>query len=108
MGDSGAFKKSPFTFVWLDGSIHQSQQNLDLQKQILGVTSAFRPYDDKVKCETFIRSAQSDHAIILIASGGLSQDLVPRIHQLRQLTFVYVYCMKKEYMEAWSKSYEKV
>ena len=108
MAGSSAFSKSPFTFVWLDSSVHQSQQNLDLQRSILAVTNAFRSYDDKVQCEEFIRSAPAHHDIILIASGGLSQEIVPSIHQLPQLTLVHVYCMKKEYMEAWAKKFKKV
>ena len=96
------------TWVWLDASIHTTQQNLELQEKIRSITRAFKPFNDKALCEDFIRSVPGHHDVILIASGGLSKELVPSIHQLPQLTLVYVYCMKKEFMEAWAKDYRKV
>lgn len=73
-----------------------------LQKNI----SNFTLFNDAVMCETSLRGAKVQ--VILIVSGQLGQNLVPRIHDLPQLYSVLVYCMDKQRNKEWSKKYHKV
>jgi hypothetical protein len=44
----------------------------------------------------------------LIVSGQFGREIVPKIHQLEQLSAIYVYCMNKEANEQWAKDFLKV
>ena len=100
--------KNWFTFIWLDVEIHKNEHNQQLQDKLRSTTQAFKPFEDVKSCERFIHSVSPNHHIVLIASGRFSQEIVPNIHSLSQVSVIYVYCMKKEYMEEWAKQYNKV
>jgi hypothetical protein len=76
----------------------------------MGVTSLIHltTFDDDNKCEEYIRSTPKDDRIVLIVSGQLGQKIVPRIHQLRQISSVYVYCINKKQNEQWAQQFSKV
>ncbi|CAF1143683.1 unnamed protein product [Rotaria sp. Silwood1] len=44
----------------------------------------------------------------MIVSGRLGQDIVPSIHELRQVISIYVYCMDKSRHEQWARNFAKV
>ncbi|CAF1353988.1 unnamed protein product [Rotaria sordida] len=44
----------------------------------------------------------------MIVSGRLGREIVPSIHELRQVISIYVYCMDKKSHEQWACNFEKV
>lgn len=58
------------------------------------------------KCEAAVR--RSNTPVVLIVSGQMGQELVPRIHNLPQLTGILIFCSNKERNKQWSKSFSKV
>lgn len=97
-----------FSLVWLDATVNNSQENINAQDRLRGLTNHLKTFTDDDQCEQYIRSVSIDEQIILIVSGHLSQVLVPRIHRLRQVSSIYVYCMDKAKNEQWSKQFNKV
>jgi hypothetical protein len=55
----------------------------------------------------YIQSILQEGRILLIAGGRLGSKLVPRVHQLGQISSVYVSCMDKANGE-WTKQFSKV
>jgi hypothetical protein len=49
-----------------------------------------------------------DDRIVLIISGRFGEILVPRIHSLRQVSSIYVYCKDKKRNEPWANQFKKV
>ena len=62
-------------------------------------------FDNQNECQEYILSVSSQNRIVLIVSRRLSQQLVPLIHPLRQLSSINVYCMDKEINERWAKHF---
>jgi tetratricopeptide (TPR) repeat protein len=102
--------KNPTTFplIWLDSLVNTSQENLDGQRLIRSSIDHLKTFEDINKCEEYIRSVSHDERIILIVSGRLGQEITPRIHQLRQISSIYVYCLDKSLNEKWIKQYKKI
>lgn len=103
MGDSAVLKKS---IVWLDGSVNSTTENLNAQQMFQTPTNHLKTFTDEKECENYIRSVSKDHQIILIVSGRLGSSMVPRIHQLLQVSVIFVYCINRK-NEHWVKTYKK-
>ena len=97
-----------FSLLWLDASVNNCQENIDAQHQLRTSINFLRTFEDIDPCETYIRSKSKDDRIILITSGRLGQIIVPRIHSLRPISAIYVYCKDKKLNEPWANQYKKV
>jgi hypothetical protein len=97
-----------FLVLWLDATVNNCQENINAQHKLRKSIKHLKTFTDDNHCEQYIRSVSVNNQIILIVSGHLGQMIVPRIHQLQQISSIYVYCMNKAKNEQWSKQYEKV
>lgn len=97
-----------FSLVWLDSSINNSKENLNTQRQLRTIINHLRTFDDSYNCENYIRSVSNHDRIVIIVSGLSGKQLVPRIHNLRQVCSIYVYCMNRKTNEQWTKNFTKV
>ncbi|CAF1190860.1 unnamed protein product [Adineta steineri] len=97
-----------FSLVWLDISIHDSQENLDTQRQLRTIINHLETFEDSKVCENYIRSVPNHDRIVIIVSGLSGRRLVPRIHYLQQVCSIYVYCMDRKTNERWTKKFNKI
>jgi hypothetical protein len=97
-----------FSLVWLDTSINNSEENLETQQRLRTIINHLQTFDDSTRCEDYIRSVSMHDRIVIIVSGLSGRQLVPRIHSLRQVCSIYVYCMDRKTNEKWTKNYTKV
>lgn len=97
-----------FPLIWLDSLVNTSQENLDGQKLIRSSIDHLKTFENIERCEEYIRSISHNERIILIVSSRLARDIIPRIHQLRQVSSIYIYCLDKSANEQWAKQYKKV
>ena len=96
-----------YSLIWLDASVH-SQENIDAQEKFRSSINHLKTFEQSDQCEQYIRSFSSLDRIVFIVSGRLGQQLVPRIHQLRQISSIYVYCMDKQRHQQWANQFKKV
>jgi hypothetical protein len=99
--------KTPLLY-WLDAEVDTSNDNIILQKQLRSIIQHLKTFNNQNECQQMIESLDEQNQLILIVSGQLGRQLVPQIHQLRQLSSVYVYCMDKSSNEEWAKHFTKV
>lgn len=97
-----------FFLVWLETSIHETKKIIDVQQRLRASINCLKIFQDSNECENHIRSLSKDDRIILIISNQSGEELVSRIHQLRQVSSIYVYCTCKERNEQWTKKFNKV
>ncbi|CAF3965293.1 unnamed protein product, partial [Adineta steineri] len=84
-----------FTLVWLDSLVNISQENIDTKVLLRNAINNLQAFDDSDKCVEYIQLV-SEERIVLIVSGRLGREVVPRIHQLPHLIAIYVYCTDKK------------
>lgn len=94
--------------VWLDSSVNASKENLDAQQQFRTIINHLETFQNVQQCEQYLHQTSKDDRIFLIVSGRFGQEIVPRIHQYRQISSIYVYCMDKKRNEEWAKQFTKV
>ena len=94
--------------IWLDSNI--DEKSSDCRKTI----TEFRRVIDNVKtfidadeCIQFIEDLHSEKTFIVI-SGSLGQRLLPRLHDLTQIEWFFVFCGDRKRHEQWTKQWRKV
>ena len=97
-----------FSLIWLDSSIHNSDDNLQTLEDLRAIMNHLVTFEDSDPCEEYIRSISCADRIVIIVSGHSGRRLVPRIHALPQVWSIYVYCMDRKINEQWTKNYAKV
>jgi len=97
-----------FSLIWLDSSLNQSIENLDCQRKLRNSINYLKTFEDNTQCEQYIQNLSQNDRLILIVSGRLGQQILPFIHNLRQVIAIYVYCVDKQANEQWTKKFIKV
>jgi hypothetical protein len=97
-----------FSLIWLDSSVNQLAENLDCQRKLRTSINYLKTFENNYQCEQYIRNLSQNDRLILIVSGRLGQQILPCIHNLRQVIAIYVYCIDKQSNEQWTKKFRKV
>ena len=97
-----------YSLLWLDSSPSSSQESIAAEQHLRTVINYLKIFKQSHECEEYIHSLAKTDRVILIVSGRLGQEIVPRIHECRQVTSIYVYCMNKKKNEQWVKPFKKV
>ncbi|CAF4848912.1 unnamed protein product [Rotaria sp. Silwood1] len=96
-----------FTCLWLDKYVNKTEDNIDTQEELRQIINDVRTFDNSDACEQYIRKITQEK-IVLIVSGGLGREIVPRLHDLPQFSACYVFCKDKKANEEWAKKYNKI
>jgi hypothetical protein len=94
--------------LWLDATANIGEDNRQAQKQLRSITNHLKTFEDEYQFQQYIRSVSPYKRLILIVSGRLGNEVVPRIHHMPQISSIYVYCMDQKRNEQWTKDYSKV
>jgi len=97
-----------FSLLWLDAQVNTTEDNRQTQLKLRQIINHLKTFDDQQHCHRHILSLSPQDRLVLIVSGRCGRELVPQIHQLRQLSSIYVYCMDKQANEQWAKNFTKV
>jgi hypothetical protein len=96
------------SLIWLDADVDTSRENLDVQKRLRSTINYLKTFHDATACENHIRSVPDGDRMLFIVSGGLGREIVPRIHKLRQILAIYVFCYDRKKHEEWTQHFTKV
>ena len=96
-----------FTCLWLDQDVNATEDNRDTQQELRQVINHLRTFDNSDQCEQYIQQINHEK-VILIVSGSLGRQVVPRLHSLPQFSACYVFCRDKQANEQWANKYHKV
>ncbi|CAF2513802.1 unnamed protein product [Rotaria sp. Silwood2] len=97
-----------FSLVWLDEKVNKKEENKRAQKRLRSIINHLKTFDDQNECQQYIMSRSEQDRVVLIISGQLSKDLIPRIHDLRQLSAIYIYCWNRKAYKPWAKNFTKI
>jgi hypothetical protein len=97
-----------FSLLWLDAQINTTEDNQQVQLKLRESINHLKTFDDQQQCQQYILSLSPQDRLVLIMSGRCGRQLVPQIHQLRQVSSIYIYCMDKTANEQWAKNFTKV
>ncbi|CAF0990058.1 unnamed protein product [Didymodactylos carnosus] len=95
-----------FTLVWLDENVN-NHENLQVQMKLRESINYIKTFQNLKTCKEYIRQIK-DEKVVFVVSGSLGRKIVRIVHNLPQLSTIYVYCKNKQYNEKWTKKYKKV
>ncbi len=96
-----------FACLWLDQNVNSTDDNRETQQQLRQVINHLKTFSDSNQCEEYVKQINQEK-VVLIVSGSLGREVVPRLHSLSQLSACYVFCGDKEANEKWANKYRKV
>ncbi len=97
-----------FSLFWLDAQVNSTEDNRQTQQKLRQIINQLKTFDDQNQCQQHITSLSPQDRLVLIISGRCGRQLVPQIHQLQQLSSIYVYCMDAKANKQWAKDFSKV
>jgi hypothetical protein len=98
-----------YQLLWVDESVNESRDNVDTQKRLRRAINQLKTFDNVQECEDHVHTLEgTKQKMVLIASGRFGRKLIPRIHDMRELSAFYIYCMDKDSNAKWVKNHQKV
>lgn len=85
-----------------------AKEYLDAQQRLRGSINYIRTFKSISPCEQYIQSVPDKDRIIFIANHLLGQELIPRIHEYRQIFSIYIYSTDNKRNSQWTKEFKKV
>ncbi|CAF3534966.1 unnamed protein product [Rotaria sp. Silwood1] len=98
-----------FLVIWLDSNIDLENNNsckhtVSALKETVNEINIFTDIDE---CIDFITDVQEER-IFMIASGALGQITSPIIHDMPQISTIYIFCENQAWYEQWITQWPKI
>jgi hypothetical protein len=97
-----------YSILWLDSLVTDTREYVDAQQRLRTSINYIRTFKNIDDCEQYIQSVPAQDRIIFIVNNQLGQELVPRVHQLRQIFAIYIYSNDNKRSGLWAKEFKKV
>jgi hypothetical protein len=94
-----------YSLIWLDSQVNNIPEYIILQEKFRSIINYLKIFKNIDQFEEYIRSISIYDRIILIINSEFSQEIIPHIHSLRQISSIYIYGLTNE---QWIKEYPKV
>ncbi|CAF3762472.1 unnamed protein product [Rotaria sp. Silwood1] len=78
------------------------------EQKLASLVKHFEKFQDRAQCQKYIEERSKKDRLVIIVGGQLGKELVPSVHNLRQVMSIYVYCMDKQRNEQWACKFAKV
>jgi hypothetical protein len=96
-----------FLLIWLDHNVNVNCTE-NTEQKLRSIINNLKKFQDVKQCQQCIEQRSQKDRIVLIVNGRLGREIVPRIHQLRQVISIYVYCTDQKGNMEWSSKFSKV
>ncbi|CAF3389375.1 unnamed protein product [Rotaria sp. Silwood1] len=97
-----------FMLVWLDPRIDTDRGYIEMQKRLKDAFTCCIVFDDNNKCEQWLKRSTDDDRLVLVVSGAFGQMIVPKVHDMKQIVDIYVYCRNKSRHQRWTKTFRRI
>ena len=97
-----------YSILWLDPSIGDLKDFADVQQKLRTSINYIKIFKTTDECEQYFRFVPEQDRIIFIVNNQLGQTFIPRIHNLRQIFSIYIYCSDQKRGGQWTKEFPKV
>ncbi len=96
-----------FSLIWLDTNVNVAETR-NTEQKLRSIINHLKKFQDVQQCQQYIEQRSQKDRLLLIVSGQMGREIVPSIHQLRQVISIYMYCMDKKGNEEWTSKFSKV
>ncbi|CAF3774854.1 unnamed protein product, partial [Rotaria sp. Silwood1] len=96
-----------FCLIWLDTNANATEIR-DTEQRLRSIINHLKKFKDVEQCQKYIEERSQKDRLGMLVSGQFVREIVPVIHQLRQVISIYVYCFDKKRNEKWACKFAKV
>jgi hypothetical protein len=79
-----------FSLVWLDTQANNQLEYIIFQEKLRNMIQCLKIFENIDQCEQYLRLTTSYDRISLIINSQFAEELIPRIHSLRQILSIYI------------------
>ena len=97
-----------FSLIWLDDSTTSSNEDEHIEQDLRNIINHLIKFENEQTCQQYIEERSEEDKLILIVNSLSSYTLIPRIHQLRQVYSIYIYCKNNAVNQEWITKFPKV
>ncbi len=97
-----------YSILWLDPLVNDAKEYIDAQQRLRVVINYIRTFKTSDHIEQYIQSVPEQDRIFLIINNQLGQELMPHLHQFRQIFAIYIYSHDNKRNIQWTKEFKKV
>ncbi|CAF4231612.1 unnamed protein product, partial [Adineta steineri] len=80
-----------FSLIWLDDKTNNNEEDENIEKDLRNIINHLITFQNEETCQQYIEKRPEEDRLILIINDSFSHTLVPRIHQLRQVSAIYIH-----------------
>ncbi|CAF4926995.1 unnamed protein product [Rotaria sp. Silwood1] len=103
-----SFMIENYVLFWLDTNINlQDDHYNNTIKHLQSIASNIHVFNDADQCINFFDKIKNQK-LLLIVSGSVGQEILPRIHNVPKLTAVFIFCQNQSKYESLKKSWSIV
>ncbi len=84
-----------FSLLWCDANVNSTGNICHTQTQLRKTINYLKLFKAGAECKAYIQRHPNDK-VILIVSENVGRDLIPEIHDLKQVITIYIYPCKAE------------
>ncbi|CAF4168276.1 unnamed protein product, partial [Adineta steineri] len=74
-----------FSLIWLTNN-----ENVDIQRELRNIINHIETFHDVDECKNYIETTSENDRLVLVTNGEFGQQIIPLIHQLRQISSIYI------------------
>ncbi|CAF0746651.1 unnamed protein product [Adineta steineri] len=89
-----------FSLIWLN----DNGNDVDIQKELRNIINHIETFDDVEECKNYIENASENDRLVLVTNGEFGRQIVSSIHQLRQISSIYINSEDKQ----WTNDFPKI
>jgi hypothetical protein len=95
------------TVIWLDADINRTIDCIDTETRLRSIINFLKIFTDVSVCIEYIKSVTNED-IFLIISGSYGIQVIPTVHNIPSIAFIYVFCSNAEIHNSWITMYTKI
>ena len=99
-----------FSLIWLDTD-DSLRRHPDAELKLRDIINHLRYFEDPKQCQIYIEQRSKEDRVVLVVNEQLGHEIIPLIHQLRQVLSIYIYGPNEhsiERKEKWTNDFRKV
>ncbi|CAF1925305.1 unnamed protein product [Rotaria magnacalcarata] len=96
-----------FSLIWLDVNV-DAQKNKDTETKLRLIINHIKKFDNADECKIYIEQIAKDDLLVVLVSGQLGRQIVPSIHQHRQVLGIYINSEDNDSDKQWAYEFPKL
>ncbi|CAF3372980.1 unnamed protein product [Rotaria socialis] len=97
-----------FSLVWIRNEIDKIEQHQNHEQKLRTIINHLKIFDNIEQCQQYFQVISKEDRFVVIINDKLSREIVPMIHNLNQVSSIYVYCSEEKKHKKWSKDFSKI